>query len=114
MASYELGGCTYEVRRETVKDAMKADALARTFPPDTLWEFARAFSRYAILTTVDGQPVLGKPIDRVSVAELHAAAEAWGEDDPEAYYYFQDAVMKARKEGQPNADHLKPGVEPGN
>lgn len=114
MASYDLNGCTYEVRRETVKDALKADALARTFPPDTLWEFARTFSRYAILTTVDGQPVLGKPIDKVSIPEFHAAAEAWGESDPDAMYLFYDAAAQARKEGQPNADHLKPGVEPGN
>lgn len=114
MASYDLNGCTYEVRRETVKDALKADALARTFPPDTLWEFARTFSRYAILTTIDGQPVLGKPIDKVSIPEFHAAAEAWGESDPDAVYLFYDAHMTAKKEGQLNSDHLKPGVEPGN
>lgn len=112
MSEYTLNGCTYVVRRETVRDAMKADALARTFPPDTLWEFARTFSRYAILTTVDGQPVLGKPIDRVSVAELHAAAEAWGESDPEAVYYFYEAVVSARN--TPNSDHLKPGIDAGN
>lgn len=112
MSEYTLNGCLYVVRRETVRDAMKADALARTFPPDTLWEFARTFSRYAILTTVDGQPVLGKPIERVSTAELHAAAEAWGESDPEAMYLFYDAVM--REKNTPNAEHLKPGIDEGN
>lgn len=112
MSEYTLNGCRYVVRRETVKDAMKADALARTFPPDTLWEFARAFSRFAILTTIDGQPALGKPIEHVTNAELHAAAEEWGNGDPEALYYFYAAVADAKT--TPNADHLKPGVDEGN
>lgn len=112
MSEYTLNGCNYVVRRETVIDAMRADALARTFPSETLWEFARTFSRYAILTTVDGKPVLGKPIEQFTNAELHAAAEAWGESDPEAVYLFYEAVMNARQ--TPNAEHLKPGVEPGN
>lgn len=114
MATYELNGCTYETRRETVKDALKADALARTFPPDTSWEFARTFARYAILTTVDGRPVLGKPLEKLRVEELHAAADAWGDNDPEAVYLFYEALAADRQAGRTNPVHLQPQADEGN
>lgn len=113
MAAYTYNGCVYEVRRETIKDALKADSIARLFPGETSWELARAFVRWALLTTTDkGEFVLGKPITALTAAELVAAADAWGDNDPDAVYLFYDAAQRAKE--TPNAEHLKPGVEPGN
>ena len=112
MSEYTLGGCVYTVRRETIKDALKADSVARLFPPDYSWELARAFVRYSILTSTGGQPVLGRAIELFTGKELYAAADAWGESDADAVYLFYDAV--AREKEASNAAHLKPGVIVGN
>lgn len=111
-ATWEHNGTTYETRRETIKDSMKADTIARRFPPDDDWQFVRTFTRFALLTTVNGGHVLGRPIAGMGMQELHDAAEQWGEDDPDMAYLFFDALNRAKSAH--NAAHLQPGADAGN
>lgn len=110
---YTWNGCTYTVRRETVKDALAIRGLALRFPPETPWDFAYTFARWVTLTTTDkGDFVLGRPPAALTPAELVAAADAWGDDDPDAMYLFTDAAARAKEAY--NAAHLAPGADAGN
>lgn len=116
MATYELGGCTYDVRRETVRDQLDLDiVLGRLLPSNVSINVVHQytqFARYGLLTTVNGQLPFGRPITDMTTEELKVAANAWLEQDPDAVTLWREALAKAKQ--TPNASHLQPEVNAGN
>lgn len=112
MAEWEYRGVTYHTRHETIKDSTRANDNARKFPIDYQWEVARAFCRFAILTTIGDKPAVGKPIEDFNPSELVECADAWSDDDPDVLYLFYDAVERAKQNENPK--YLRPGAQSGN